>query len=49
MVKVVLDTNVIISAIIFGGHPRTILENVIRHGLLEYHSCPLHKNIFLYP
>lgn len=30
MLKVVLDTNVIISAIIFGGNPRLILEAVFK-------------------
>ncbi len=30
MLKVVLDTNVLISAILFGGKPRRILEKAIR-------------------
>ncbi len=30
MIKVVLDTNIIISAIIFGGKPRIILEGAIK-------------------
>ena len=30
MLKVVLDTNVLISAILFGGKPRRILEKTIR-------------------
>jgi len=30
MLKVVLDTNVLISAILFGGKPRQILEKAIR-------------------
>lgn len=30
MIKVVLDTNVLISAILFGGKPRQILEKAIR-------------------
>jgi len=30
MLKVVLDTNVLISAILFGGNPRKILEKAIR-------------------
>ena len=30
MLRVVLDTNVLISAILFGGKPRQILEKVIR-------------------
>lgn len=27
--KIVLDTNVLVSAIIFGGNPRTIIESII--------------------
>lgn len=38
MIRVVLDTNVILSAIIFGGKPRTILENVIRKNIGLYFS-----------
>lgn len=38
MIRVVLDTNVILSAIIFGGKPRTILENVIRENIGLYIS-----------
>ena len=30
MLKVVLDTNVLISAILFGGKPRQILEKAVR-------------------
>ncbi|OGP91654.1 MAG: putative toxin-antitoxin system toxin component, PIN family [Deltaproteobacteria bacterium RBG_16_48_10] len=30
MLRVVLDTNVLISAILFGGNPRQILEKAIR-------------------
>jgi putative PIN family toxin of toxin-antitoxin system len=30
MLKVVLDTNVLISGILFGGKPRQILEKAIR-------------------
>jgi putative PIN family toxin of toxin-antitoxin system len=30
MLKVVLDTNILISAILFGGKPRLILEKAIR-------------------
>ena len=29
MTKVVLDTNVLISAIVYGGNPRKVLEAVI--------------------
>jgi len=34
--RIVLDTNVLISALVFGGNPRRILEKVIR-GELELH------------
>ena len=30
MIRVVLDTNILISAILFGGKPRQVLERVIR-------------------
>ncbi|NOR12480.1 MAG: putative toxin-antitoxin system toxin component, PIN family [Candidatus Aminicenantes bacterium] len=30
MIKIVLDTNVLISAIVFGGKPRDILEKAIK-------------------
>lgn len=30
MIKVVLDTNVLISAVLFGGKPRQVLEKAIR-------------------
>ena len=33
MLKVVLDTNVLISAILFGGKPRQILEKAIRREI----------------
>ncbi|MBA7617882.1 hypothetical protein ES703_25200 [subsurface metagenome] len=33
MKKVVLDTNVIISAIIFGGKPRAVLESAMRGNI----------------
>ena len=35
MLKVVLDTNILISAIVFGGKPRDILERIIS-GKLEF-------------
>jgi putative PIN family toxin of toxin-antitoxin system len=34
LIKVVLDTNIIISALIFGGKPRTILNQIIRKEIL---------------
>ena len=36
MIRVVLDTNVLVSAILFGGRPRQILEKAIRG---EIHLC----------
>ena len=41
MVKAVLDTNVLISAFIFGGNSRTILEHVIRGNIRLAISDPL--------
>jgi putative PIN family toxin of toxin-antitoxin system len=38
LIRIVLDTDVILSAIIFGGKPRTILENVIRGNIGLYIS-----------
>lgn len=38
---IVLDTNVIISALIFGGKPRVILELVLRKKLKGITSSPL--------
>lgn len=37
-IKVVLDTNVVISAIIFGGKPRKILELCIKRELQNHTS-----------
>lgn len=34
MIKVVLDTNIVISALVFGGKPRTILKRIIRKEIL---------------
>ena len=36
--RIVLDTNVLISALMFGGNPRTILEKVIRGDIELYLS-----------
>jgi putative PIN family toxin of toxin-antitoxin system len=41
MLKVVLDTNVLISAILFGGKPRQILEKAIRGEIRLYLSEPI--------
>jgi len=41
VVKVILDTNVLISAFIFGGKPRIILEQVIRGNLQLNISDPI--------
>jgi putative PIN family toxin of toxin-antitoxin system len=40
-IKVVLDTNVIISAILFGGLPRKVFELVIKGELEVYISAPI--------
>lgn len=39
--RVVLDTNVLVSAIVFGGTPRRILERALRHNLIAVTSPPL--------
>ena len=41
MLKVVLDTNVLISAILFGGKPRQILEKAIRRQIRLCLSEPI--------
>ncbi|MFA6250074.1 MAG: putative toxin-antitoxin system toxin component, PIN family [Candidatus Shapirobacteria bacterium] len=38
MTKVVLDTNIIVSAIVFGGKPREIMDKVVLGGLRGYIS-----------
>lgn len=38
MIKLVLDSNVIISGIVFGGKPRKLLQHVIEGGLELYLS-----------
>ena len=43
MLKVVLDTNVLISAILFGGKPRQILEKAIRGEIRLCISEPILK------
>lgn len=37
-IRAVLDTNVIISALIFGGQPRRTLKEVITGGMIACHS-----------
>ena len=57
MFKVVLDTNVLISAILFGGKPRQILEKAIRgeirlclsEPILEELKGVLQRSKFDYP
>lgn len=34
MIRVVLDTNIIISALVFGGKPRAVLDLIIRKKIL---------------
>ncbi len=45
MLKVVLDTNVLISAILFGGKPRQILEKAIRGEIRLCLSDPILEEI----
>ena len=55
--KIVLDTNVLISAIVFGGKPRKILEAVIRgeltlflsEGILDEIGAVLQRPKFGFP
>ena len=57
MYKIVLDTNVLISAIVFGGKPRDVLELVIKgklilavsEAILEEVKTVLGGNKFQYP
>jgi putative PIN family toxin of toxin-antitoxin system len=41
MIKAVLDTNVIISGIVFGGKPRQVLESAFRGSTQIYISEPI--------
>jgi len=41
MLQVVLDTNVLLSAILFGGRPRQVLESAIEGGIRLYISEPI--------
>ncbi len=45
MLRVVLDTNVLISAILFGGNPRQILEKAIRGEIRLCMSEPIVKEL----
>ncbi len=36
--KIVIDTNVVVSAIFFGGHPRDLIELLVKHKLVAYAS-----------
>lgn len=57
MYTVVLDTNVLISAIVFGGKPRNILERIIKgkirlavsESILQEVKAVLDGNKFQYP
>ena len=41
MFRIVLDTNILISAVVFGGKPRKIIESVIRGTFDLYMSKPI--------
>ena len=41
MIRVVLDTNILISAILFGGNPRQVLEKAIRGEIRLCISGPI--------
>ena len=43
--RVVLDTNVIIFALVFGGAPRSVLERVIRAEVDLILSAPMVKEL----
>jgi uncharacterized protein len=45
-VKIVLDTNVLISGIFWGGHPKTILEMVVKGSIKVYATEPIVKEYF---
>jgi len=45
VLKVVLDTNVLISAILFGGKPRQILEKAIRGDIRLCLSEPIQEEL----
>ncbi|WP_024864136.1 putative toxin-antitoxin system toxin component, PIN family, partial [Leptospira licerasiae] len=45
MLKVLIDTNVYISAILFGGKPKVILEELISGKIIGYISDSILKEI----
>ncbi len=57
MIRVVLDTNILISAILFGGKPRQVLEKAVRgeirlclsEAILEELKGVLRRSKFDYP
>ena len=44
--KIVLDTNVIISAIFFGGNPRRLMEHLFRDDFSVYVSPEIVQEYF---
>jgi len=45
MIRAVLDTNVIVSALVFGGTPRTILERAEVRGYGWFYSEPIQAEV----
>ncbi len=45
MMRIVCDTNVLVSAILFGGHPRNILEQIIEGKLIGVISPELRREL----
>ena len=43
--KIVLDTNVIVSGILFGGNPRGVIQSVIEGRSILYISTPILEEI----
>ena len=43
--KIVLDTNVIVSGILFGGNPRSVIQSVIEGRSILYISTPILEEI----
>ena len=46
MIRVVLDTNVIVSALVFGGLPRAVLELVESGRCQFFYSDPIQTEVF---
>ena len=44
--KIVLDTNVLISGVFWGGHPKTILEMVVKGSVNVYATESIVKEYF---